>query len=573
MPINSMLTWLNKAQQTTAAGSHCDRRSSLPPLPSPFRYAIFLLTLLFALFAPDAFAANKLLKVKKPDPSDSLFATNAPIRTFKIEVSGPELAALQKDNRAYARGKVIVDDEMFGAAGVHLKGNGSFRPLNEKPSLVIKFDRFVPDQEFCGLTKISLNSSSQDPTYLADFMANEMFREADVPASRVTHARVTFNGRDLGLYVLVEMHNKEFLKRWFRNSQGNLYEAYLADVDSQMDQDHGDDTTQSDRKRFAEAVKIPDATERWTKLHDVLDVDRYVSHLVCELFTSHTDGYAMNRNNYRIYHNPDTDKFTFIGHGVDWAFANAGIDVRNPPQNTLVTKAVMSAPEGQRLYKQRVGELFTNVFQLEVLTNRVNAAVGRLVAHASNPNEVKDFLRYGTDMNNRLVTRWRNITNQLYAPPPPAVAFDSQGVARLSGWRKKVDKNSAAPSLHEQTTDGSHRVLRVSCTNGPCVASWRTKIALPPGVYLFEGDARAAGVIARTNDLIGFGAGLRISQGKRENKLEGDAPWTRVRHNFTNQFEEVELICELRAMQGEVWFDTDSLRLVRTKMGAANRPD
>ena len=529
-------------------------------------------TVLFLLPA-NAFAANKPAKNKKPEPSDAVFATNAAIRTFKIDVGGPELAALQKDNRAYVRGKVIAGEQTFPEVGVHLKGNGSFRPLNEKPSLVIKFDRFVPDQEFCGLTKIALNSSSQDPTYLADFIANEMFRDAGVPASRVTHARVIFNGRELGLYVLVEMHNKEFLKQWFRNSQGNLYEAYLADVDSQMDQDHGDDTRQNDRKRFAEIVKIPDATTRWTRLPEVLDVDRYISHLVCELFTSHTDGYAMNRNNYRIYFNPDTDRFTFIGHGVDWAFANAGIDVRNPPQNTLVTKAVMTAPEGQRLYRQRLGTLFTNAFQLEVLTNRVNTAVGRLVAHAKNPNEAKDFVRYGTDMNNRLVARWQNITNQLYGPPPISVEFDSQGIARLSGWRKKVDRNSAAPSVQEHSTDGSHRVLRISCTNGPCVASWRTKIALPPGVYLFEGDARAAGVTTRTNEVIGFGAGLRISQGKRENKLEGDAPWTRIRHTFTNQFDEVELICELRAMKGEAWFDTDSLRLVRAKPDVANRRD
>jgi spore coat protein H len=530
---------------------------------------LFVLMVLFALLPKNAFAANKPPKAKKTDPSDALFATNAAIRTFKIEVNGPELAALQKDNRAYVRGKVTAGEQTFPEVGIHLKGNGSFRPLNEKPSLVIKFDRFVPDQEFCGLTKISLNSSSQDPTFLADLTANEMFRDAGVPASRVTHARVTFNGRDLGLYVLVEMHNKEFLKRWFGTSQGNLYEAYLADVDSQMDQDHGSDTRQNDRKRFAEVVKIPDATERWTRLPEVLDVDRYVSHLVCELFTSHTDGYAMNRNNYRIYYSPDTDKFTFLGHGVDWAFANTGIDVRNPPQNALVTKALITAPEGQRLYRQRLGTLFTNVFRLEVLTNRVNVAVGRLVAHANSPNETKDFLRYGTDMNNRLVARWQNITNQLYGPPPISVEFDSQGIARLNGWRKKVDRNSAAPSAHEQTTDGSHRVLRISCTNGPCIASWRTKIALPPGVYLFEGDARATGVTARTNEVTGFGAGLRISQGKRDNKLEGDAPWTRVRHNFTNQFDEVELICELRAMKGDVWFDTDSLRLVRANSHAA----
>src|SRR4029078_5466657 len=125
-------------------------------------------------------------------------------------------------------------------------------------------------------------------------------------------------------------------------------------------------TSQSDRERLARVVKIPDAQQRWEQLQDVLDVNRYVSHLACELFTSHTDGYAMNRNNYRIYCNPDTGRFTFIGHGVDWAFGNPGVSMQ-PPQSSLVTKAVLTTPEGAKLFKERRLTLFTNIFQLEVL--------------------------------------------------------------------------------------------------------------------------------------------------------------------------------------------------------------
>ena len=193
-------------------------------------------------------------KDKKSTPAHALFSTNAPIHTFNIEVSGGELAALQKDNRSYVRGTVTVGTNVLKDVAIHLKGNGSFRPLQEKPSFVAKFDRFVPDQKLFGESKLALNNSSQDSTYLADFMANEMFREANVPVSRVTHARVVFNGRDCGLYVLVEMHNKEFLKRWFRNAQGSLYEAYTADVDSQMDLDNGTDKNQTDRKKLEEIL-------------------------------------------------------------------------------------------------------------------------------------------------------------------------------------------------------------------------------------------------------------------------------------------------------------------------------
>ncbi len=508
--------------------------------------------------------AAKLPKASKGDQSDKLFATNAPILTYDITISAGEMAALQKDDRSYARGHVTIGTNLFRDVAFRVKGNGSRRPLHEKPSLVVKFDHYAPDQKFFGLTKIALNNSSQDGTYLADFIANAMFADADIPVSRVTHARLKLNGRDFGLYVLVEMHNKEFLKRWFRNGDGNLYEAYVADIDTQMDQDSGDDRSQKDRKRLEAATKIADSAERWTKLHEVLDVDRYVSHLVCELFTTHTDGYAMNRNNYRIYHHPDTDRFTFLGHGVDWAFANTGTKME-PPQNSLVTKAVLTTPEGYRLFKERRLTLFTNVFQTDVMTNRVNMAVARLVAQAKNTNEAKDFLGYGRDMNNRIVSRWRNVTNQLFGPPPIALKFDEQGVAKLSGWRSKTDEKSA-PAAHWRGTNGEQRVLSIAATNGPTVASWRTRVALPAGKYFFEGDVRGTGILARTNaNEAGFGAGLRVSGGKRDHKIEGDAAWTHVRYSLTNELDEVELVCELRATKGEASFDEGSLRLVRRK--------
>jgi spore coat protein H len=506
----------------------------------------------------------KAPKVKKADPSDALFATNAPILTYDITIPAGEMAALQKDDRSYARGNITIGQQVFRDVAFRVKGNGSRRPLHEKPSLVVKFDHYAPDQEFFGLTKIALNNSSQDGTFLADYMANAMFADADIPVSRVTHARVKLNGRDLGLYVLVEMHNKELLKRWFRNGDGNLYEAYVADIDTQMDQDSGDDRSQADRKRLETVAKIADSHERWEKLPQVLDVDRYVSHLVCELFTSHTDGYALNRNNYRIYLNPDTGRFTFLGHGMDWAFGNTGTKM-DPPPNSLITRAVVTTPEGHRLFKERRLTLFTNVFQLEVLTNRVNAAAHRLVAQARNKNETNEFQNYGRDMNNRIIARWRNVTNQLFGPPPVPLQFDDQGVAKLSGWNKKTDENSA-PAAHWRGEEGEQRVLRIIATNGPTVASWRTRVTLPAGKYFFEGDVRTAGLLVKTNaDAIGHGAGLRISGGKRDHKVEGDSAWTRVRYSLTNELDEVELVCELRATKGEAAFDENSLRLVRRK--------
>src|SRR5687767_12482274 len=242
-------------------------------------------------------------KKKKTELASEFFASKA-IPKIKIAIAPDQLATLKKQNRQYVRATITIGDQVLTNSALRLKGMGSFQPLESKPSFAVKFDEFVPDQEFMGLSKIMLNNSSQDGTYLAELMGLSLFRDAGLPVARVTHAYVELNGRDLGLYVVVEAMNKDFLRQHFKSPKGNLYEAYLHDIDGTMDQDNGEDTQQTDRVALLEATKITDPAKRWDALQKLLDVDRFISHLVLEMFTSHTDGYALNRNNYRLYHDP-----------------------------------------------------------------------------------------------------------------------------------------------------------------------------------------------------------------------------------------------------------------------------
>ena len=499
----------------------------------------------------------------KAIPGGSLF-TDGKVRTFKITVEGPALAVLEKNDRSYVRATISEGSNVFKDVGVHLKGMGSFRPFNEKPSFSVKFDRFTPDQTYLGLSKLMLNNASQDGTYLAEWMATQMFRDAGVPASRVTHAFVEFNGRKLGLYVLIEAMNKDFLGQYFKNTKGNLYEAYLQDIDQTLDRDNGIDSSQADLKKLVAVARIPDPVERWNRLPEVIDVDRYLSHLVVEMFTSHTDGYALNRNNYRIYHDPSTDRFVFLAHGIDWAFSNTGVSIR-PPHASIITKAVLETPEGRRQYKARVEELFTRVFQVEVLTNRINTAVARLKASAHSTGETNEIVGGGVEMRNRIIARHQNIVEQLAAPEPTPLKFDGQGIARLTGWQPK--KHSGEASIDPLQLEDK-ATLHIRAEKGDSVASWRTKVLLDEGKYRLEGLARTAQVVVLTNKLErGNGAGLRVSGDKRTTQLTGDSGWTLLEHDFEVMAGggEKELVCELRASKGEVWFDAASLRIARRR--------
>ena len=518
---------------------------------------------MLVLFVTLLVGSAGVVAAAKPPPAHDFFSDGR-VRTFKITVGQPGLAVLEKNDRSYVRATITEGTNTFKDVGIHLKGMGSFRPFNEKPSLAVKFDKFTPDQDYFGLSKLMLNNASQDGTYLAELIATQMFRDGGLPAARVAHAFVEVNGRALGLYVAIEAMNKDFLKQYFRNTKGNLYEAYLQDIDQKLDQDGGANTTQSDLTNLLAVARIQKPIERWDALQNVLEVDKYISHLALELFTSHTDGYARNRNNYRLYNDPVTGRFNFLVHGLDWAYSDTGVPIE-PPRDSIITKAVIQTPQGRALYRERVRQLYTNVFRVDVMTNRVNAAVANLQRAARNENEAKEFQNYGNEMRNRIVARHKNIAEQLSKPEPQPLQFGSSDVVLLSGWKQKEAGDKWVQD--EPMIDGKP-TYHIRAAKGDTIASWRKNLLLDEGKYRLQALTRVAHVVALTNEVkLGNGAGIRISGGKRTQQLLGDTDWTLLEHEFEVEAggEVKELVCELRAREGEVWFDATSLKLIRRK--------
>ena len=349
-----------------------------------------------------AFAANP--------PGHELFIEDA-VRRFRIHISPAEWDKLKADNRTYVRAAITIDGEEYKPVGVRLKGQGSFRPLEDRPSLAVKFDEFVGGRKFCGLTKIMLNNSSQDRSYLSEYICTGLYRDAGVPAGRVTFARVELNERDLGFYVLIEAMNKTFLRQHFRNPNGPLYEAYAKDIDRTLDQDSGPPTDQSDIRQLVAAARLP-VESRMAALDDALDVDNFLSSLaVCMLIAQH-DSYALNRNNYRLYREPDSHRFTMIPHGIDGSFTRNTISLV-PPADRVLTRAVLERPDGLERYRLRVTALYTNIFKVDVISNRVHAAASRLAAAARDDQERTNFLAQATRFIRKVQERHENVTGQL----------------------------------------------------------------------------------------------------------------------------------------------------------------
>src|SRR5205085_7461468 len=229
-----------------------------------------------------------------------------------------------------------------------------FDAQESKSSLAVKFFDFASGLRFHGHAKIILDNAHQDPTFLSEALGAEIFRSADVPVGKVTFARVELNGRDLGLYVVAQAINREFLAEHFAKTKGNLYEGDHCDITEKLEQDSGESSPdQADLKKLAAAAREPDRGQRWKKLAAVLDLDRFLSLLAGEVLTWHHNGYSMGRNNYRIYHDPAAGQMVFIPHSLDQLFTKPTGPLL-PQWKGLLAKAVLDTPEGQQRDRERL---------------------------------------------------------------------------------------------------------------------------------------------------------------------------------------------------------------------------
>jgi spore coat protein H len=297
-------------------------------------------------------------------------SASATVHQVHIETNSNALHALKHDARKYVPVTIVCGSSHFSNVGCRLKGMGAFLPLDQKPSFALKFNEFVPRQRCLGFTKILLNNCLHDPTFVSEVLCNQLFREAGLRAPQAAFARVSFNGRDLGLYTMVEAINEPFLKREFGDGSGNLYEGVRQDVSDGLDQDNGTVADQSDLRGLAQAARITNATERFRELNKLLDIERFLSFVAMEMLLWHWDGYTMNRCNYRIYHDPILNKMVFIPHGMDQSFRDPKGSLWRPSDSLLV-HALLSTEEGRKRYNVILAKLARTHFTLKSMNRRL----------------------------------------------------------------------------------------------------------------------------------------------------------------------------------------------------------
>ena len=260
----------------------------------------------------------------------------------------------------YVNADVTIDGVKFEKVGLRKKGFiGS--QSSSRPSLKIKLNHTDKEQAIGGLTNLTMNNNKQDGSIVSQYMGYAVFNQAGSPAPRCAFAKVTVNGKNLGIYSHVESVRKPLLARGFGNDAGTLYEGTVVDFyedwEGSLEHKRGDDKPGREKiRQLIQLLESEDVSEE--AIGRLVDLDSFYRYWAIEGLLGFWDGYSGNANNFFIYLNPKTDRFHFMPWGADALFRKRGMlnfNFRAPisvKTKGRVAYRLYQLPEGRERYRK-----------------------------------------------------------------------------------------------------------------------------------------------------------------------------------------------------------------------------
>jgi hypothetical protein len=252
---------------------------------------------------------------------------------------------------------------------------------------------------------------------------------------------------------------------------------------------------------------------------------------------------------------------------MDQMFGDPGVSMLDHPR-PLLSRAVMEHDPWRMKYRQRMRELLPLLDPPDRWTKRIDAVAKRLepVIREFDPKAAKAYPDLVKGFRDRFVARVEHLKREVNAPDPSPVAIGKEGYARLDDWWGAPEHEDAKVEKLDKTKSGVGREayrIQVGKKEGG-VASWRRGLLLANGKYLLQGTCKLKDV-KPLEPGPESGVTLRFAEGTRSAKLEGTSDWKTLscEIEIREDRRQVELIAEVRAKTGEVWFDAAGFRISR----------
>lgn len=339
--------------------------------------------------------------------------------SFELTVAPEDLASLAAAPYEYVPAMLIYDGRAYGPIGMRLKGQNSFLPIDEKPSLRLNIDHYVPDARFFGLDNMTLNNMSDDMSMMHERLAYLVAREAGIPASRANHALLAINGEPYGLYTNLETVKKELLARWFADPNGALFEA--SDVDfaaahiAGYEHESGPDE-RSLLSGLAAALTIANPNQAIAKASSYIDLAQFQRFwAVCSVIGQFDSfPYSLPGDDYFVYADPTSGRLHFLPWGMDETFYAGDVDVTKV--SSVLARACKASPGCYQDYVAQVWDVLAMVEDLDLEHER-QEVVDQIAAHVAaddhRPYDAQTVARYQNDLYWFIAGRRARLTGML----------------------------------------------------------------------------------------------------------------------------------------------------------------
>lgn len=314
----------------------------------------------------------------------------------------------------YVHGDAAIDDQTFLNVGVRYKGNGTYLQgqIAGKLSFKLKLDHFAKGQRLGRITTLNLHSNISDSTLMNETLAYLLYRDAGVAAPRTSYARVyvTVTGQQqnkyLGLYSVVENPDEAFFEAHGLPAKGAIFKPVTRNLFS----DAGPDwtaynqlydpktkLTDAQKQRVIDLARLVTSADDGTFVREIgsyVDLDATARYLAVCVFLVDLDGVLNTGQNYYIYLNPTSNRFSFTPWDQDhsWGQFFVGgtqqqreeLDILHPwlGQNRFLTR-LFGVEAFRKLYLARMQEYSASIFdpvrigrQVDEVARAIRTAVG-----------------------------------------------------------------------------------------------------------------------------------------------------------------------------------------------------
>ncbi len=333
------------------------------------------------------------------NPGDDQIFREQEVTEIRVELTEEDKSFLLSGNNRFSETYVtanvtfnnsVLQNAKVRNVGVRLRGNTSRGHL--KRSFKIDFQEFG-GEKFQDYKKINLKPNVNDPSHVRELLTMKMYRQMDVAAPRVAPSALYFNEEYMGVYLMVEQIDDEFVDKRFGHEEGLLYKctfgATLEDNSQLLNNDlyeskiNEENDDRVELQSFAEILNQTSDDSFQVEIQQVFQVDRFIRQLAVEAISGHWDGYSYLNNNYYLFFNERSGKFEFIVYdtdntwGIDWVNRDwATRDLHHFHRHghaRPLTARILDVPEFRNRYYACLNKVFKSFFTEEVISSELGS--------------------------------------------------------------------------------------------------------------------------------------------------------------------------------------------------------